>query len=317
MTSPFGFTAKTDGVDDHLAAHVNNLQSAADILAKAPSGFMYNGRIAVSVSSSDLTVAIKTYDNNDPSASDPVIIRIGNTIRLLTTALSVTKNDGTNWFSAGSAEHATLEHDYFVYIIWNTAPATDILDLGFSRLPYARVFGDCVSTTTSEKYMANANGTPPANSDDVALIGRFAATLGASATYLWSVPTFTTSNLIQEPVNETRWLTWTPAHARSGGAYTNLPTQNLAKYMVIGRQVFYQETHTQHATPGSSGYQTVTVPFLAANNSSGTGFQMNDAYALAVLVASATLAGLRLFKYDATQEATASKQYGAWGNYEI
>lgn len=33
MTWPFGFTAKTDGVDDHLAEHVNDLQDAADDLA--------------------------------------------------------------------------------------------------------------------------------------------------------------------------------------------------------------------------------------------------------------------------------------------
>lgn len=35
MTWPFSFTAKTDGVDDHLAAHVNAMQNATDALANS------------------------------------------------------------------------------------------------------------------------------------------------------------------------------------------------------------------------------------------------------------------------------------------
>lgn len=83
---------------------------------------MINGKIDVSVASSDLTVAIKTLSGNNPSTSEPVYVRIGDTVRSITSALSVTRNDGTNWFNSGSAELATFEVDYFVYLGYN---ATD------------------------------------------------------------------------------------------------------------------------------------------------------------------------------------------------
>jgi len=83
---------------------------------------MINGKIDVSVASSDLTVAIKTLSGNNPSTSEPVYVRIGDTVRSITSALSVTRNDGTNWFNSGSSELATFEVDYFVYLGYN---ATD------------------------------------------------------------------------------------------------------------------------------------------------------------------------------------------------
>jgi hypothetical protein len=71
----------------------------------APQGFLINGKIVTSVSSNNLTVAIKTLAGSDPSSSDPVYARIGNTVRSITAALSVTKNAGTNWFNSGAAEN--------------------------------------------------------------------------------------------------------------------------------------------------------------------------------------------------------------------
>ena len=65
-----------------------------------PQGYMINGKIDVSVANSDLTVAIKTLSGNNPSTSEPVYVRIGDTVRSITSALSVTRNDGTNWFNS-------------------------------------------------------------------------------------------------------------------------------------------------------------------------------------------------------------------------
>ena len=321
MTSPFGFTAKTDGVDDHLAAHVNTLQGAADILVKSPNGFLHNGRIAVSVSSSDLTVAIKTVDNADPSASDPVFIRIGNTIRALTSALSVTKADGTNWFNSGSAELATLEVDYFVYIIWNTTPATDILDLGFSRYPGGRVFSDFSSTSTNEKYMAYANGSSPSISDDCVLIGRFAATLSASATFLWTVPTFTTKNLIQEPIRETRWLSWTPAYAASGSLTYTSVTTTFAKYKLVGDSMLFWELRATGTLGGvASTTITNTVPFEALQIASSplAGSGNTATVAARVFLSAGTPDLIAWSKYDVSNYATSgSNVLNGQGFWEI
>lgn len=170
----------------------------------APQGFLINGKIVPSVSSSNLTVAIKGMDGNDPSVSNPVYCRIGDTVRTLTTALSVTKNAGTNWFNSGSSELATKERDYFVYLGYN---ATDGVVIGFSPIPFGTQYSVFSATTTNEKYAAISTITNAVSTDYYEVIGRFAATLSAGAGYTWTVPTFTSINLIQRPIFLTRWLT--------------------------------------------------------------------------------------------------------------
>lgn len=174
----------------------------------AEQGGMLNGKIVTSVASSDLTVAIKTLANTDPSASDPVYVRIGNTVRSITAALSVTKNDGTNWFNSGASETAALEVDYFVYLGYN---ATDGVVIGFARIPYGRVYSDFSATTTNEKYCAISTITTAASTDEYENVGRFNATLSATAAFLWTIPA--TSIVISRPIYETRWLTFTPTYS--------------------------------------------------------------------------------------------------------
>jgi len=284
-----------------------------------PAGGLINGKIAVSVASNNITVAVKGRDGNDPSTSNPVFVTINAKVRAITAALYITLAAGTNWANAGSTELATKEIDWFPMLSWVVADSA--VAIGIARFPMGSVGGDFHATSTNEKYAAWKKGSNAAvtvaSTDDVQVIGRFAATLSATASFNWSVPTFTNANLIHYPIYETRELTWGPAFARSGGAYSNLPTLTYANYQIIGRRLFYSTTYTQHGTPGSSGYQTVTLPFQAAQNASGTGFNLTDAYALAIFVAATTLAGLRLFKYDGTGEAVASKTYGAWGNFRI
>ena len=139
-----------------------------------PQGFLYNGKIVPSVASNNLTVALKGLDGNDPSATNPVYVRIGDTVRTISAALSVTKNAGTNWCNAGSAELATNEIDYFVYLGYN---ATDGVVIGFSRYPGASQYSDFSATTTNEKYCAISTITTAASTDYYEVIGRFAATL--------------------------------------------------------------------------------------------------------------------------------------------
>lgn len=183
-----------------------------------PDGFMINGVISVTVATNNITVALKTRSGGNPSATDPVSVWIAGAWRTCTAALSVTKNAGTNWFNAGAAELATYEQDYFAYLIWNTTPATDIMDIGFSRAPYFRVYSEASGTTTNEKYLAYGNGSAPTSTDSCVVIGRFAATLSASASYNWSVPTYTNTNLIQYPIYTSRVLSYVPTWASTGTA---------------------------------------------------------------------------------------------------
>lgn len=178
-----------------------------------PQGQMINGKLSVTVASSDLTVAIKTLAGNDPSPADPVIVRIGDTVRAIIAALSVTKNDGTNWFNAGSSELATKEIDYFAYLGYN---ATDGIVIGFARVPFGTRYDSFSTTTTNDNYCAISTITTANAADNYEVVGRFAATLSAGAGYTWTVPTFTALNLIQRPVYETRWLSWLPTYNSNG-----------------------------------------------------------------------------------------------------
>jgi len=225
-------------------------------------GFMTNGKIAVSVASNNLTVALKTLAGVNPSASDKVQIRIGNVVRDITAALSVTKNAGTKWCNAGSAELATKEIDYFVYIGYN---ATDGITIGFSRIPYAAIYSDFSTTTTNEKYCAISTITNAAAGDNYVNIGRFAATLSAGAGYTWSVPTFTGSNLIQHPIYETRALAWAPQWSASASMTFTTVTTDLAEYKISGRELRFEVD--AFGTIGGSVSTSVigTLPFSARN----------------------------------------------------
>jgi hypothetical protein len=194
-----------------------------------PQGFLYNGKIVPSVASNNLTVALKGLDGNDPSATNPVYVRIGDTVRSITAALSVTKNAGTNYHNAGSAELATKEVDYFVYLGYN---ATDGIVIGFSRIPYATVYSDFSATFNDNKFASISTITNAAAGDVYELIGRFAATMSAGAGYTWSVPTFTATNLIQRPIYETRQLIWAPTVT---GVTT--PSFGTSSYFIKGNRI--------------------------------------------------------------------------------
>lgn len=207
---------------------------ADSIIFNSPRGYLLNGKIVPSVSSNNLTVALKTMAGNDPSASDPVYCRIGDTVRSITSALSVTKNAGTNWCNAGSSELATKEIDYFVYLGYN---ATDGVVIGFSRIPYGAEYDDFSTTTTNEKYCAISTITNAAAGDDYENIGRFAATLSAGAGYTWTVPTFTNKNLIQRPIFVSRLLVWNPTYSASGSMTWSASSIRTPKYQVRSNTV--------------------------------------------------------------------------------
>lgn len=232
-------------------------------------GFMTNGKIAVTVASNNLTVALKTLAGADPSAGDPVQIRIGDVVRDITSALSVTKNAGTNWCNAGSAELATKEIDYFAYIGYN---ATDGITIGFSRIPYANIYSDFSATTTNQKYCAISTITNAAASDNYVNVGRFAATLSAGAGYTWTVPTYTGLNLIQRPIFETRPLTWAPQWSASGSMTYTTVTTDLAEYKIVGSELRF-EIDAFGTIGGTVNTSTVaTLPFTARNASYNPAF---------------------------------------------
>lgn len=231
-----------------------------DAIYQPPQGYMINGKISVT-DAAGITVAIKTLAGSDPSETDPVFVRIGNTVHMLTSALSVSKADGTNWCNSGSAELATKEIDYFVYLGYN---ATDGVVIGFSRIPSANQYSDFSTTTTNEKYCAISTITTAASTDYYEVIGRFAATLSAGAGYTWSVPTYTAANLIQRPIYETRNLNFSPTRSVSGGTVPTYTATDFNQYKIVGDRCIFRGVwdNSSGGTAGAGANNLLsTLPF--------------------------------------------------------
>ena len=290
-----------------------------DIVLTGPSGFTNNIKISPTVSNNDLVVTILTSTGGTPSSTDPAMVRIGITDRYITTALSVTKADGTNWANLGSAELGTKETDLFLYAVWNTNLTPDAVDIFWSRYPYGRLYSDFSSTTTNEKYAA-INGTAPASTDECVVIGRFAATLSLSGTsHLWTVPTYTNINLIHQPITNTRMLTWQPVASAVGGGSFSISTTDLATYQ-IDKNWLSTEIHVVGTVTGTVTAVGLTAPFeslwisstLPIGNSKVSGGLLGNAE-----MAAGTPDIIRHFKYDGSAFSTGASVVKSIGRYEI
>lgn len=292
------------------AARMQNIEGEVQALSDA---LLY--KLAVSVVSNDLVVTLQHQDGTNPTSTRPLWFRIGGIWRSVTTTTTITIPDGTNFFNAGSAELGTKLTGHFAYAVWDSN--SSVVALSTSRIPYGRVVTDFNSSTTNEKHLFNyANFTAGGTPDNVANIGYFEATLSLSGTsHLWTVPTFTNVNLRHEPTFETRDLDWTPVHDRVTTTYTNLPTVSNAHYQVVGTKLIIYERHTQHATPGGTGNQRLTLPFTnfpAGVSQNCPGLNVT-AFTLFSALWIASSNQMQLIKYDGTAEATASQVYTVEG----
>src|SRR5688572_11380214 len=113
---------------DLLYGTVDTGTTPADGAFKAGQLMFNRYKISVAISANDLVVSLLHENGDTPSTDKPLYFKIGNSLRAVTAALSVTAADGTNWADLGSATLGTIEQDLFVYLIWNTGPATDIVD---------------------------------------------------------------------------------------------------------------------------------------------------------------------------------------------
>jgi len=295
-----------------LAMTKKTLDDMGDKVEEAPRGFLLNGKIVPSVATNDLTVAIKTLSGDDPSIENSVKIRIGDTVRSITAALSVTRASGTNWCASGAAKLATKEIDYFVYLGYN---ATDGVVIGFSRVASGREYDSFHATTTNEKYCAISTITNAAAGDDYELIGRFAATLSAGAGYTWTVPTFTNKNLIQRPIYETRWLDWTPVVAFTAGTDPSSPN---ADYTLNTYKLINDTCHINfYRLYGSAGATVTVSQFSLPMNwyAHATAIQIALAATVVPLVGTTGNIGVSNNAYVYTPSYSMT-QLGATGSYE-
>lgn len=240
------------GTDTARAVTPANLRAT---LATMPDGTMLNLKLNVTVSSDDLVVALKTHAGTDPSATDPGYVKINGTVRSVTASTSFTLADGTSWFAMGGVAFGGKENDYFAYLVWDSN--SSIVAISASRIPLGKTVNatDFSTTTTNERHLVNYSNFTVG--DDMVNIGRFAATLSLSGTsHLWTVPTFSTENLIQSPIGYTRVVSTAPT-------FTNITIGDGTQthfYTINGKLVTMFGKVTLGSTSSIGGAVTITIP---------------------------------------------------------
>ncbi|NTW98520.1 MAG: hypothetical protein HGB35_01005 [Geobacteraceae bacterium] len=224
-------------------------------------GRLLNGKFVVSVASNNLTVSVKTLAGADPTPQTPVTLRFPGATVQLTAALSVTAAAGTNWMGLGGSMFANKVADLFCYLGYN---ATDGITIGFSRIPYATTYAEFSTTATAETFCKISNIAHVAGTDPYVVIGRFAASLGASATYYWTDQSTGTRGLIQRPIFETESRDFVPTMTNFAIGSNGL---NYSRYMISGRNMFYEVVLILGSSGQSvSGAISYTLPFTSAGN---------------------------------------------------
>lgn len=212
-----------------------------------PQGGLINGKITASISSNNLIVAIKGLDGNDPSATNPVYVRINGAMQSIAAALSVTVNAGASTFNLGSAELKALKQQLFVYLGFRAASSTVFILL--SRIPYAKTYADFSSTATNEKYGAYS-GSAPASTDEVVNIGRVDVQNSGTASYNWSLPTG--AYVVNHPIYETDWLVYVPQFSAGGSMTFTSVSVEIAEYQLSYNKMFFRVRGT--GTTGGSAH---------------------------------------------------------------
>ena len=179
-----------------MATQINykQIQAEADL---------YKYQIVPSISSWNLTVALKNYLWQDPSITTPVKVQIWDTVRTITWPLNIIINAWNNQYNAWSSELATKEIDIFTYLVYDTTLSK--VWLLTSRIPGATKFWDFSTNWTNEKWMSISQNVNPSSTDTVINIWRFSAILSAGAWYTWSTPS-AWFQVINHYINETKSL---------------------------------------------------------------------------------------------------------------
>lgn len=232
-------------------------------------GVLVNGNISVSVASSNITVAIKDLSGSDPSSTSPVCVKINGTVRTITSALYLTVNAGTNYFT-GATNFAALARQYFVYLTWVSASSQ--VAIAFSPFPFNRTFADGSSTTTNQAYFPHAYGSntsvTPTSTDACVLIGRFTATLSGAAAYQWSISG--TGGVINRPIYSTDNLTYTVTWTSSGTQPAIGNGTSAGNYRITDRGFEWRlRIVSGSTTTYGTGTYTFTIPFTAATFTNG------------------------------------------------
>lgn len=249
----------TSGVERLRIQGDGKIVTPNEISAKlqVPQGHMLNGKIVTSASAGVLTVEIKTLAGANPSTSDPVYIRIGNTIRTINSTFSYSTSGLSNYLNMGSTELGNEEVDLFVYLVWNSV--ANAVHMFASRIPYAKKVSDFVISTSDEKGVLLLGNPSWNGNDEVEVIGRFNVQQNPSG-FALSIPA--TSVIINRPIFETRRLVYNAQWAASGTAPSlGNGTISSAYQLVMNRVNIYVKQNMGSTTTYGTGNYQWSIPF--------------------------------------------------------
>lgn len=224
---------------------------------------LYKYSIVPSISSWNLTVALKNYLWQDPSITTPVKVQIWDTVRTITSALSKTLFAWFNYFNAWSSELATKEIDYFTYLWYKIS--TNSIELWWARKPNANTWWDLsIAWIWWENEIYWTNNI--ASTDNCVNIWRFSAILGAGASYNWSTPSGW-FQVINHYINETKWLDYvTTIYGAGWSSWSFATSRKVSKYKLVWNTLYLRVNYKISNAWSWTGVMGYTLPFAYNND---------------------------------------------------
>lgn len=288
-----GQVLKSDGTDIAWG-YLGALLNLAD-------GSGVNYKITTSIATDDLTVALKGVDGNDPSATNVLYFRVGDTTYSLTAALSVTITDTLgDIFGWDAGKIQGNDSQLFVYIIDNNGT----LQLGLSPDPTLTTvvtnYYDAVGQTGSAGHTnIRMSGTRNAT-NSCRVIGRINVQQADDDD--WEAPD--DEKILNYPILHTDSLVWTPQASASGAMTYTSVTFSIAKYKIVGDlcKIMFRSSGTTGGTAAANIRITPPIIFVdfSASSDLGIGGYAGDTTGEGANIYFATNQRIDCRKYDAT-----------------
>lgn len=217
-------------------SNITNVHSAFPVAISSRSGTnnLINGFITASISSGDLTIAIKNdnYLQTTPSLDNPVFCFVGGRRLAFIDGVksAITFSSGYNWFGQNMIGSGNKSYDLYIYVINNGG----VPRIGVARVNRgSRASNFELNFITDQNYLARAQGATLNPSDELILVGLINVTSNSSNQF----------TLVNQVVNDNgfsliRPQIWTPTvTANNSATVSNVAIIRSCTYFLNGTKI--------------------------------------------------------------------------------
>jgi len=144
-------------------------------------------------------------------------------------------------------------------------------------------------------------------------------TIAVNTDFTVATPTAITDNYYSHqisPIGYPQWFNFVPTFTSGGGAFTNAPTVNSARFLINGTHFFAEIDYSYHATSGGTGATTIqALPVTSTKNFSGSTINAGTAKAGALLGTTSNY--FNIYLYDGTTMIANSNRIFVNVNFEF